>query len=190
MDKPTAKNVSQAKPQVGGAFFVGDDTATLPTDAASELGTGWTSLGYISEDGFTNNDSIESSTTKAWGGDVVISVQTGKTDTFAFKMMEALNPNVLKMFYGDENVTGTSVTDGLAIKSNSKLLKPRPLVIDELLTDDTLQRTVIPCGVVSTKDAIEHKDNSPLLYGVTVTALPDEDQNTHYTYIKKKGASA
>lgn len=189
MDKPTAKNVSQAKPQIGGAFFMGTAEAKLPASADSELDENWLPLGYISEDGFTNNDTIESESTKAWGGDTVLSVQTGKADTFAFKMMESLNPNVLKLFYGDENVKGDAAESGITIKSNAKILQPRPIVIDELLSNDTLQRTVIPMGVVSTKDAVEHVDNKPLLYGVTVTAMPADDEgNTHYTYIKKKGA--
>lgn len=59
-------NVSWAKPQFGGAVYVGETTATLPNDAKSELDTSLVSLGYISEDGLSNANSPESDKIKAW----------------------------------------------------------------------------------------------------------------------------
>ena len=60
-----AKNVSAAKPKVGGAIHRAPLGTKLPTDAKMQLDTAFQSLGYCSEDGVSNNNSPESDNTKA-----------------------------------------------------------------------------------------------------------------------------
>ena len=114
----TVNNVSAAKPAVGGAVSVGALNATLPTSTSSTL-TGFTALGYISEDGLTHNNTPESEEIKAWGGDIVLTPFTGKTDTFTFTLIEALNVEVLKVIYGSSNVTGTSLSVGYTVNAKA-----------------------------------------------------------------------
>lgn len=83
---PTVSNVTQGKPATGGAVFRAllSDTLTLPENASDALSSEFLDMGYISEDGLTNTPGIEVENIKAWGGDIVLTPQTGKTDTWSF----------------------------------------------------------------------------------------------------------
>lgn len=176
-------NVSYGKPLTDGAISTAPLGATLPTDATTKLDTKFKSLGYVSEDGITNENSPESEKIKAWGGKTVLVSQTEKPDTYQFTLIEVLNLDVLKVVYGDENVSGTLKT-GITIKANAKPMQARCFVIETLLNGDTIKRMVIPNGVISEVGEISYKDDEAIGYETTIECLPDKDGNTHYEYIK------
>lgn len=183
----SATNVTVGKPKVGGAVFVGATTLTMPNDATSELASGFTGLGYCSEDGATNQTSRESEKIKAWGGDTVASPQTSFEDTFKFTLIETLNIDVLKEVYGASHVKGTLET-GITVDVNSEELSARAWVIDTVATDNALKRMVIPYGKITNIGEISYKDNQAVGYEVTITATPDGSGNTHHEYIKRATA--
>ena len=176
------ENVSAAKPAVAGSVFRAPLGTELPTDTTTPLNVAFKCLGYISEDGLLNANSPEKEEVKAWGGDIVAEPQTGKPDTFKFALIEALNPEVLKTVYGDDNVSGT-LSAGITVKANRSEQKPYAWVIDMMLKD-AAKRITIPNGTVKEVAEIPYQDGKVIGYGTTVSAKPDAQGQTHYEYIK------
>ena len=178
-----SNNVTAAKPKVGGAIYAAPVGTTLPTDVTTALDAAFKELGYVSEDGVTNSNSPESDVVKAWGGDTVLTLLTSKDDKFAFTLIEVLNLDVLKLVYGETNVTG-SLAAGVTITANSKELEDHALVIDMVMKGGVLKRVVIPQAKVSEIGDIVYSDSDAVGYETTLQCYNDAAGNTHYEYIK------
>lgn len=185
-------NIGAGKPAVAGGIYacltsaIKDDTP-LPTDATTDMSTltHFKSLGYISEDGVTNENSPETEDTKSWDGATVSSIQTSKEDTFSWKMLEVLNEDVLKLLYGSANVTTAS--GATTIEATTDEMEAYAYVID-MIIGEKAQRIVIPNAKVNEVSEMTYSGSEVVGYEITVTAMPDparEDKTvTHYTYIK------
>lgn len=179
------QNVTTAKPKIGGAVWSAPFGTTLPISAVADLDPKFESLGYISEEGLVKENTPESENIKAWGGNIVANVQTEKSDSFTFTLIEAMNVNVLKEIYGKDNVTGTIET-GIKIKANNKEHEEHVLVVDMVLKGSILKRIVLPAAKVSEVGEINYVDDNVVGYETTIQALPADDEgNTHFEYIQE-----
>ena len=165
--------VTAAKPQKGGAFFAAPLNTPIPADATTALNAAFVKLGYLSEDGFENPIETESSDLKAFGGDVVLTQQTGYKETFKTKLLQSLDPDVLREVFGQENVTQDSgASKAITVRHNSKILPRRVLVFEVLLTGGLVKRIVIPEGQLTERGSTVYKDGEAVGYEVTFAAYP------------------
>lgn len=190
MANNNAQNVTAGKPKVGGAIYRAPLGSSLPTTATEALDAAFVNVGYISEDGLVNSNSATSENIKAWGGDIVLTTLTEKPDTFQFTLLEAKNPEVLKAVYGDANVAVDGGTGEITVHANSSQQPNNAWVIDMALKDNTLKRIVIPDAGVSSVGDITYADGSAVGYQTTISAMPDENADTHLEYIYAVGTSA
>lgn len=180
--KNDVKNVTSAQPDIAGAIYRAPLGTAVPNNAYSDLDAAFKNLGYVSDDGLTNSNSPETETKKAWGGATILTSQTGRPDTLKYKLVEALNVEVLKSVYGDNAVTGELET-GITVDANNKQLPGSCYVVDMVLKDDSLKRIVIPNATLTSLGDVVYKDGEIVGYEVTLTALPDETGSTHKEYI-------
>jgi hypothetical protein len=180
----TASNVSAGKPKVGGAIYYGPTTATLPTTATATLGSDFKCVGYIGEDGLKNEITRESEDIKAWGGDTVLNPQTSFGETFGFKLIEALNVDVLKAVHGDDAVTGTALSSGISVAVGSDELPEKAWVVDMNMSGGALKRIVIPVAKITEVGEIVYSDSEAIGYDVTLTAHPDSASKYSYEYLQ------
>lgn len=178
----TSNLVSVGKPAVAGSIFVAPTGTTLPTDATTALPTGFTDLGYCSEDGVTNNMTKDASTIKAWGGDDVLPLQTGFSDTFGLTLIESLNVDVLKTVFTSANVSGT-LANGITIAVDGAENPQMSWVVETYLRDGGKKRIVIPSASITELAEITYKDDTAIGYGITLTAMRDSSGKAHYEYI-------
>jgi hypothetical protein len=178
-------NVTTGKPKTGGAVYRAPLSSglQLPTTADGSLASAFVCLGYCSDSGLSNDNSRSVDQVKAWGGDIVLTPQSEKTDTFSLTLIETLNADVLKVVHGETNVTG-ALSTGLSISVNDKELEPGAWVIDMIMTNNVLKRIVIPDGRVTEVGSVSYTDSDAIGYEITITAVPDSSGNSHYEYIK------
>lgn len=177
-----ASNVSTGKPKVGGAIFVAPAGTALPTDATSALAAQFVNLGYVSEDGVVNATETDTENITAWGGDTVLTTLTSFTETFTLNLIETKEA-VLAQYYGADNVE-VDGSGNITVKHNSANLPEQVAVIETVLADGRVKRTVVPKAKISDRSGeISYTDGDAIAYPIVWNALPDTAGNTAYDHI-------
>lgn len=172
------KKVTVGKPKTTGAIYFAPKGTTAPTSCSTELGVAFICLGYATEDGLTFSN--ESKSIKAWGGDDVI---VTKKEKVKFSAMQSLDPDVLSVVYGDDNVTIDSETGEITVKSKSDLAQNGVWVYDTIMTGNRAKRMVIPDGSLSELGDVTYKDEEAVVFPLTISANPDTSGTCHYEYL-------
>lgn len=172
----SAANVVSGKPLATGGILRAPIGTTLPTDATTALGAGFTALGYVGEDGVTETQDRSTDKIKAWGGDTVAVVQTEHSLQYKFTLIETLNAEVLKAVHGDSNVTTTAATSTKgtlhAVLITGQELGHAAYVI-EVKDGDARVRIAISDGQITEVGDITYSDSEVIGYEVTVECFPD-----------------
>ena len=151
MAQSTPGLVTTAKPQKGGAV------------SSAPLGT---------EDGMTNGEERDSDDVKDWGGDTVLTVSTGRKETFQLTFIQSLDPDVLKEVYGQDNVKVTSSNKLITVDHNAKDMPHRVFIFEMIMAGGYVKRIVVPNGQVTEIGDTVYKAGEPVGYETTITAFP------------------
>lgn len=169
-------NVAAGKPLSTGGILIGPLGTPVPADESEPL-TGMTPVGYIGEDGLSRTIDRVTEKIRAWGGDTVKITQTEHSVTYTFNMIEILNPEVAKAYYGEDNVTVTDATASAGTKMAVTVTgEPLPAkAYDfEIKDGDAKIRHFLPHGAVSEQGETVYADAEVIAYPMTVEALPDD----------------
>lgn len=174
-----SSNITSTNPADGGELHRAPLATVLPTDAITDLEAAFNGLGFTGDDGFVISQNRSTEDKRAYGGDVVYSLQTEYGVTVQVTVYESQNAEVLKTVFGDDNVTVAAGTT--EVKYNKKRL-PRSVFVSDHITDQGLLRQVIPVGQVTEVGDITLVHTDILMYQLTITAYPDVDGNYMYEY--------
>lgn len=172
-------------PKVTGGIWLLPQNLTLPTTAYDARPGGAIRLGGVSDEGYTYTSERSTEKKKDWNGDKVRSIQTSKDDTLEITFIEFLNPNVMSLVYGADNVvvTPASVSHGTHIvtKSVADVLAHGAYIIDTF-DGKVKRRRTVPDAQPDKIDPIAEKPGDWSVYKVTFDIFPDSQGVTSYTY--------
>lgn len=178
-----ATNVSTGKPQIAGAVYVANKGTADPAGTTVASNSAFTCLGYVSEDGLENENDMDVSAIKAWGGMIVYRSLNELNDNFKLTLIESENEDVLKTVYGAANVTKDSSTNMITIDVKAEDPEEKVWVFELALRGGKLKQIVVPDGAIIARETITYNDSDAIGYGITVSAYPDADGSTHKEYL-------
>jgi hypothetical protein len=157
---------TKARIAITGELSVGALAAAAPTGTASAL-TGFTGLGYVSEDGVTETRDRSTETIKAWqNGNSVRTVVTEGTLSYQLTLIETTKATV-ELFYG---ATATqSATEGNVVVNPTATGGQKSFVFD-VIDGSELLRVYIPIGEVTEVGDRTYTNGEVAGFDVTITA--------------------
>lgn len=181
-----ARNVWTGGPDqlTSGAILSAPLTATIPTDPLAGPYTGFTSCGYVSEDGLTLSLSKSFENIKDWSGSIVKRVLSEFDGTAKYAHLE-VNEQSLKNTFGDANVTVTAATS-----TKGKQIKvgigaddmPAKRFIFKMKDGVARVVVVLPSATVTETEDIVFVKNDAIKLGVTLGAAPDSTGKSIYIH--------
>lgn len=167
----TASNVSVGKPgsaQSGGGIWIAPLGTPLPTNTTSPLDPAFKHAGFITQEGLANSNSRETTTIKDWNGDTVLTVVTGRDETYKFVFLET-NEETLKAYFGSANVTKDPITGQLDVIH--AIHDDHFVWLAQLIrSDGRIQREIVADASVTETDDITYQPGEAISYGVTLGA--------------------
>lgn len=164
-----ALDASKVRVAVTGEVSVGATTATAPTGTSGAL-TGFTGLGYVSEDGVTESRERSTEDIKAWqNGAVVRTLVTEGSLTYQLALIETKKETV-ELAYGT-TVTQTA-TDGNYVIVPTNTGGRKSFVID-IVDGAQIKRIYIPEGEVTEVGETVYANGEAIGYEVTIAAYPN-----------------
>lgn len=178
----TDLNATNVRIAITGAVWKAPLGTAVPSDSDpfAALNSAFANLGYISDDGVTENldDSVDD--VVAWqSAQTVRSATTQSTVNLEFMMIETKG-SVLTAFYRGSSIT-TPAAGIWKMEVKPIVSDPSIWVLDVL--DGTLyERSVIKNGEIVERGEIQNMNGGARGYPVTIRCYPDDDGNSMIKY--------
>lgn len=164
--------------QTTGAVNYAATTATMPTDASTAL-QGFTSCGYVSEDGVQLTPTYSTKSIKDWSKNTVRTLLEEFTGEVAFKFIQTDYASLVAIF-GSSYVqqSGSKIT----IKMGAHMAPAQAFAFN-MKDGDTKVRIVLPNAQAIVDGEISFVANEPISWGVKLDCGADSNGEAIYIYV-------
>ena len=169
-----ALDSSKVRVAVTGGVFVGETSATPPTDANSDpTEDGFSDLGYVHEDGVTETRERSTEQLRAWqNADILREVVTEATMTYTFRLVET-KAETVALYYGSD----VEPSDGSVAIVPARTGGRKSFIIDVVDGSDFI-RAYLPNAEVTEVGEQVYSSGEAIGYEVTITAYPSSSIQT------------
>ena len=176
-----AQQVTVGAALATGAIWVAPQGTTLPTDATTAKGAGFTLLGFTSDAGVQISESSSNNAIRAWEARTeVYNVKTEYTESIAFMPIQC-NGDVAALTWGDGRVTVDERTGAIACQHSGDTLEPVCIIIETTPREGIVKRY---CGTFQLTERGEQTMDGTQVDGrqLTFNAIADSNGVTMYEY--------
>jgi hypothetical protein len=173
---PAVAEVTAPSPTVMGGVWRAPLGTTLPTDSSTALASAFVSLGYADDDGVTRREDRPNTKQYAWGGQLVASLQEHYAATFTFKLLQVINPEVLRAIHNDNNVlvtAATSTTGTITETHLNPLINLNSVYVVEGFYQAATFRMILPIARITMLGDYKITHKALSTYDATLEAFPD-----------------
>lgn len=166
-----------------GAVNYAPTTATAPTDAASAL-AGFTSCGYVSEDGLTVSTEYSTTQIRDWSRSVVRTLLDEFTGTVTFSFIQTDYESLCAIF-GADKVTKTAATSShgeqIAVKMGAHL-PPAKSYAFNMKDGDAKARVYLPNAQAMLDGDLVFVAGEPITWSVRLECSADASGESIYVF--------
>jgi hypothetical protein len=182
---PAVAEVTAPSPTVMGGVWRAPLGTTLPTDSSTALASAFVSLGYTDDDGVTRREDRPNTKQYAWGGQLVASLQEHYAATFTFKLLQVINPEVLRATHNDNNVlvtAATSTTGTITETHLNPLINLNSVYVVEGFYQAATFRMILPIARITMLGDYKITHKALSTYDATLEAFPDVNGDSVIQY--------
>lgn len=175
-----------------GAVNYAPTTTTLPTDASSALGQGFTKCGYVSEDGLVISTDYGTKEIKDWSKSTVRTLLDEFTGEVTFSFIQTDYESLCAIF-GSENVVKTEATSShgtqITVKIGAHIAGAKAYVFN-MKDGNAKVRVVLPNATPTLNGDLTFNAGDAINWSVKLTCGADTNGESIYIYTDDGVASA
>lgn len=165
-----------------GAVNYADTTAAMPTDAVTPLGTGFTSCGYVSEDGMSISTDYGIKQIKDWSKATIRTLLDEFTGEVTFAFVQTDYESLCAIF-GADHVTRVAATSSRGEQLTIRIgahLAPAKAYVFNMKDGDARVRVVLPNATPTLDGDLTFVAGDPISWPVRLTCSADANGESIY----------